>query len=371
MSEVDGATLVARSLKRQGVEFMFGIVGFPVQPDRHGCAKGRDHLRRHAQRAVRLVCRAGRRLSDRPPRRLPRRVGPRCRPRPRRARQRAAERLADDLHRRRVGVVAQRHGGVPGRAPGADRHAVLQVRPCGRARPSHPVLCRDGGQELDLRPARRVLSRHAGRHHHRKGRRADGRGAGALPGPATDPGHAGGRRTRVERAPVGGAAPRHRRQGDGLFARRGRGPRLHRAHEAAVPRLADGQGRDARHPSLVGGRGAQPRAPERRRRPPDGRAAQLDHAFRPAAALQQERAHHPARHRAGADGPERADRGRAARRRQGDRGAAQHGARKARVGLSQGHALACRDRRESGGECGADRAPARRRHGARPTITVR
>jgi 2-hydroxyacyl-CoA lyase len=32
MAEVDGATLVARSLKRQGVQFMFGIVGFPVQP---------------------------------------------------------------------------------------------------------------------------------------------------------------------------------------------------------------------------------------------------------------------------------------------------------------------------------------------------
>src|SRR5258707_12602981 len=32
MSEIDGATLVARSLKRQGVQFMFGIVGFPVQP---------------------------------------------------------------------------------------------------------------------------------------------------------------------------------------------------------------------------------------------------------------------------------------------------------------------------------------------------
>jgi 2-hydroxyacyl-CoA lyase 1 len=32
MSEVDGATLMARSLKRQGVQYMFGIVGFPVQP---------------------------------------------------------------------------------------------------------------------------------------------------------------------------------------------------------------------------------------------------------------------------------------------------------------------------------------------------
>ena len=32
MAEVDGATLVAKSLKRQGVKFMFGIVGFPVGP---------------------------------------------------------------------------------------------------------------------------------------------------------------------------------------------------------------------------------------------------------------------------------------------------------------------------------------------------
>ena len=32
MAEVHGATLVARNLKKQGVEYMFGIVGFPVQP---------------------------------------------------------------------------------------------------------------------------------------------------------------------------------------------------------------------------------------------------------------------------------------------------------------------------------------------------
>src|SRR5215831_3366145 len=32
MAEVDGATLIARNLKKQGVQFMFGIVGFPVQP---------------------------------------------------------------------------------------------------------------------------------------------------------------------------------------------------------------------------------------------------------------------------------------------------------------------------------------------------
>src|SRR5207249_1207166 len=32
MAEVDGATLVARNLKKQGERFMFGIVGFQVQP---------------------------------------------------------------------------------------------------------------------------------------------------------------------------------------------------------------------------------------------------------------------------------------------------------------------------------------------------
>lgn len=32
MAEIDGATLIARSLKEQGVEHMFGIVGFPVVP---------------------------------------------------------------------------------------------------------------------------------------------------------------------------------------------------------------------------------------------------------------------------------------------------------------------------------------------------
>jgi 2-hydroxyacyl-CoA lyase 1 len=32
MAEVDGATLVARNLKKQGVQYMFGIVGFPVGP---------------------------------------------------------------------------------------------------------------------------------------------------------------------------------------------------------------------------------------------------------------------------------------------------------------------------------------------------
>ena len=146
------------------------------------------------------------------------------------------------LHRRRLGVLAQRHGRVPGRAPGADRDAVLQVRARGRARPPHPVLRRDGGAELDLRPARRDLSRHAGRHHHRQGRRGEGGRAGALPGPAAHPGHAGGRRAGAERAAVGGAAARHRRQGHGLR----RAPRTRCARSSSAPRCRSSPRRWAR-----------------------------------------------------------------------------------------------------------------------------
>jgi hypothetical protein len=32
VSEVDGATLIARSLKQQGIDHLFGVVGFPVTP---------------------------------------------------------------------------------------------------------------------------------------------------------------------------------------------------------------------------------------------------------------------------------------------------------------------------------------------------
>src|SRR5690349_23525724 len=32
MSEIDGATVIARSLKQQGINHLFGVVGFPVGP---------------------------------------------------------------------------------------------------------------------------------------------------------------------------------------------------------------------------------------------------------------------------------------------------------------------------------------------------
>ena len=39
MAKMTGAAIMARELKKQGVDYMFGIVGFPVRADRHGAQK--------------------------------------------------------------------------------------------------------------------------------------------------------------------------------------------------------------------------------------------------------------------------------------------------------------------------------------------
>src|SRR5579875_2764888 len=101
-----------------------------------------------------------------------------------------------------------------------------------------------------------------------------------MSGPAAHDRAAGAGRARAQPARTGAAPARHRRQGHGLGARRGRGARLHRAHAAAVPALADGQGRRARHPPAVGRRRPHARPAAGRCRLPDGRALQLDPAFR-------------------------------------------------------------------------------------------
>ena len=221
MAEIKGADLLAKSLKEQGVEFMFGVVGFPGRSARRGGAEGRHSLYRHAQRADRVLCRRRRRLPDRPPGLVHRRDRPRRDPRSRRPCQRAAELLADDADRRRVGDLPQRHGRVPGRAPGAGRDAALQMGARHRARAPHPVLRGDGGPAIDLRPPGRRLSRHPRRHHHRHLRRGQGHRGGEMPRSAAHPDDAAIHRAGAGRAAIGAAAAGDHRQGHGLLARRG------------------------------------------------------------------------------------------------------------------------------------------------------
>ena len=39
MAKINGGEIMARALKDQGVEYMFGIVGFPVHPIARGAQK--------------------------------------------------------------------------------------------------------------------------------------------------------------------------------------------------------------------------------------------------------------------------------------------------------------------------------------------
>ena len=169
MPETTGAAVLAQSLKQQGVEYMFGIVGFPVTAYcRLRPARGHPVLR-HAQRAGGVLRRAGRRLPDRPAGRPPRRLRARHDPRHRRPRQRLVELLADDPHRRRVGRLAERHGRVPGGAAGRGRAAVHQVRARGRNRVERiPYYVEQAVRTVALRPPRRRLPRPARRHHRRR-----------------------------------------------------------------------------------------------------------------------------------------------------------------------------------------------------------
>ena len=160
MAEIKGADLLAKSLKEQGVEYMFGVVGFPVGPIAEAAQKvGLPYIGMRNEQAASYAARR-RRVSDATARLVHRRDRPRRHSRPLRPRQRAAELLADDPDRRRVGDLPQRHGRVPGRAPGAGGDPGLQVGARDRARQPHPVLCRDGLPPVDLRTARRGLSRH-------------------------------------------------------------------------------------------------------------------------------------------------------------------------------------------------------------------
>ena len=141
----------------------------------------------------------------------------------------------------------------------------------------------------------------------------------------------------------------------------GRGARLHRTDSPSVPRLPDGQGSDGRQPRPVGRSGPQPRPARGRRRVPHGGAAQLDHALRASAAVLQGRAGDPARSPPGGDRRQRAGRGRVAGRRPGGRVPAQRGAARSPVVLSRRHRVAVGPCGECGQEPGVHRADARGR----------
>ena len=198
-----------------------------------------------------------------------------------------------------------------------------------RRRPD-PVLRRAGRAHGVVRPARRDVPRPARRRDPRQGRRGRRRAPRRrIPPPPRSQASDADVEARARGAPQRRASARDRGQGHGVVARRGRGAGASSTrHTAAVPRLADGQGR--RCPTTIRCRSAPARShalQEADADPAARRPAQLDHALRPAPALRPGRARDPARHLRRAALDERPHRGRPRRRRQGRDGAAQRGAR--------------------------------------------
>ena len=67
MSQVDGATLIARSLKQQGIDHMFGVVGFPVGPIAAAAQKeGINYIGMRNEQAASYAARAYGYLTGRP-----------------------------------------------------------------------------------------------------------------------------------------------------------------------------------------------------------------------------------------------------------------------------------------------------------------
>jgi 2-hydroxyacyl-CoA lyase 1 len=67
VAEIDGAQLLVRSLKQQGVEYMFGIVGFPVQPiAREAQREGIHYIGMRNEQAASYAAQAASYLTGRP-----------------------------------------------------------------------------------------------------------------------------------------------------------------------------------------------------------------------------------------------------------------------------------------------------------------
>ena len=175
MATINGATLIARSLKQQGVDYMFGIVGFPVVPIAIAAQReGITFIGMRNEQAASYATQAAGYLLGRP--------------------QACLVVSGPGVIHALSGLANAKENNWPmlliGGASGIDQNgmggfqeerqvdgddAVHQVQPRRRAHRAHPVLRRAGGPHGVVRPAGRRLPGHARRHHPRA--RRGGRGA--------------------------------------------------------------------------------------------------------------------------------------------------------------------------------------------------
>ena len=140
-SEVDGATLIARSLKQQGIDHLFGVVGFPITAIAAAAQKeGVAYLGMRNEQSAAYVAAAYGYLTGRPGACVTV-TGPGV-----------VHGLSGLANAQQncwpmilIGGASETHRGgmgLPGGAPGADRFAVLQVRARHRERAAHPTTSR-------------------------------------------------------------------------------------------------------------------------------------------------------------------------------------------------------------------------------------
>ena len=165
MSEVDGATLIARSLKQQGIDHLFGIVGFPVGPIAAAAQKeGINYIGMRNEQAASYAAQAYGYMTGRPGACLTV-TGPGV-----------VHGLAGLANAQQncwpmilIGGASETYRGGMG-AFQEERQVLIASPFCKFAHgiesvAAHSLLRRDGDAARDLRPSRRLLSRHAGRHH--------------------------------------------------------------------------------------------------------------------------------------------------------------------------------------------------------------
>ena len=252
MATTNGASLIARSLKQQGVDYMFGIVGFPVVPVAIAAQKaGITFIGMRNEQAASYAAQAAGYLLGRPQACLVV-SGPGV--------IHALSGLANAQQNNWPMVLLGGANGLDQNGMGAfqEERQVLATTPFTKY--SHVVeraeripfyveqavrtawYGRPGATYLDL-PDDVILAQVDD---------ADVRIAATIPDRAAQPSVRQRRRGRPRGPAQRRASARDRGQGHGVVTRRGRGARLHRQDQAAVPQLADGQGRDARRPSAVG-----------------------------------------------------------------------------------------------------------------------
>ena len=297
MATINGATLIARSLKQQGVDYMFGIVGFPVVPIAIAAQKaGITFIGMRNEQAASYATQAAGYLLGRPQACLVV-SGPGV--------IHALSGLANAQQNNWPMVLIGGANGIDQNGMGAfqEERQVLATTPFTKY--SHVVERTEripfyveqavrtawyGRPGADLpRPARRRHPRPG-----RGGRREDG---GDDPAAAAQPG--GRRRRRPRRSPRCARAERP-------LVIVGKGMAWSRAEDEVrgfiettqLPFLNSPMGKGVMpddHPLSVGAaRSLRPAG--RRPRPAARRPPELDHALRPAAALRPRRARHPARH---------------------------------------------------------------------------